>query len=337
MKANVTSSMLVLFVLSHGSPAPAVTIETVRVGNAGNGADIQAQGSFGAVPYSYRIGKYEVTNSQYVEFLNGVDSSGTNSLELYDPAMTSSAHGGVNFNASAPGGAKFTVKAGFANRPAAFVSWYDSLRFVNWLHNGQGTGSTEIGAYTLLGNTPIPSNGQSVTRNVGARFFLPSEDEWYKAAYHKNDGVTNNYWDFPTESDATPSAAVPPGAISSPGSANFNSVVGSIANVGAYLSTDGTGELVSDGPYGTFDQGGNVWEWTEAPIRATDRTIRGGSWIETAFVLGAPIRGFGDPTQGTEIVGFRIATVPEPSAAILLALAFSAVCRLRRSSGDSMT
>ena len=93
-----------------------------------------------------------------------------------------------------------------------FVSWYDSIRFANWLHNGQGSGDTENGAYTLLGGTPTPSNGNSITRNAGAKWWLPSEDEWYKAAYHKNDGVTGNYWDYPTSTDAVPYSDQPPGS-----------------------------------------------------------------------------------------------------------------------------
>ncbi len=71
------------------------------------------------------------------------------------------------------------------DKPVNYVSWYDSIRFANWLNNGQGTGDTETGAYTLLGGTPTPSNGVSITRNAGATWFLPSEDEWYKAAYHQ--------------------------------------------------------------------------------------------------------------------------------------------------------
>ena len=51
---------------------------------------------------------------------------------------------------------------------------------------------------------PIDS-GANETRSVNAKFWIPSEDEWYKAAYHKNDGVTGNYFDYPTGSDATPS------------------------------------------------------------------------------------------------------------------------------------
>ena len=65
----------------------------------------------------------------------------------------------------------------------SYVSCFDALRFANWLHNGQGSSDTENGAYTLLGGTPMPTNGASVTRKPAATLVLPSEDEWYKAAY----------------------------------------------------------------------------------------------------------------------------------------------------------
>lgn len=74
--------------------------------------------------------------------------------------------------------------------PVNYVSWYDTLRFANWLHNGQltsaqGPSTTEDGAYEM-------SPASNVLRKSGARWVLPTEDEWYKAAYHKNDGVTGN-------------------------------------------------------------------------------------------------------------------------------------------------
>jgi sulfatase modifying factor 1 len=194
------------------------------------------------------------------------------------------------------------------------------LRFANWLRNGQGLGDTENGAYELLGGTAIPTNGSSVVRDAGATWFLPSENEWYKAAYHKNDGPTGNYWNFPTESDSVPAASPPPGGGAAPGSANYNNAVGTIVQVGSYNSIDNQGDPVSDGPYGTFDQGGNAWEWTEPPIRLSDRVIRGGSWIESSLPLAAAVKGFGNPDEETELVGFRVATVPEPSTTALVSI-----------------
>ena len=90
------------------------------------------------------------------------------------------------------GSLTYSTIAGRDNLPLNYVSFYDSLRFSNWLQNGQPTGAqgnatTEDGAYTIT-SAGIANN--SITRNAGASIFLTSENEWYKAAYHKNDGDT---------------------------------------------------------------------------------------------------------------------------------------------------
>jgi sulfatase modifying factor 1 len=155
--------------------AQAATIATVPVGNPGNAADTTGSGSVG---YLYHIGKYEVTNDQYVEFLNSVDPTGGNTLALYNTSMASDARGGINFNGGAPNGSIYEIKPGRGNNPVVFVSWYDSIRFANWMHNGMGDGDTEDGAYTLgaLGGGGVPIDGSSITRNPAARWWVPSDN-----------------------------------------------------------------------------------------------------------------------------------------------------------------
>jgi formylglycine-generating enzyme required for sulfatase activity len=204
-----------------------------------------------------------------------------------------------------------------------YVSWYDAIRFANWLHNGQGSGDTETGAYTLLGGTPTPINGVSITRNSGATWFLTSEDEWYKAAYYQpaaQGGDTDNYWLYPTASNTTPTIATAnsTGDISNPGAnvanyhsgADWNSQNGNVTTVGS------AGPL-SDSFFGTADQGGNVSEWNEALISGSLRGQRGGSWNLLASSLTSSIRVTGNPSLEGDIFGFRVATVPEPSTAAL--------------------
>jgi formylglycine-generating enzyme required for sulfatase activity len=305
--------------------AQAVTISTVPVGNPGNAGEVQSQGTFGAVAYDYRIGTTEVTNAQYAEFLNAKDATGVNSLALYDSRMTSDARGGINFAAGNPNGLKYSAKTDMGNKPVNYVSWHDSIRFANWLHNGQGTGGTETGAYTLLGGTPTPSNWLLITRNAGAVWFLTSEDEWYKAAYFDPSlaSGSGDYWDYPTQSNTAPAVATANsvGDISSPGTnvanidlgADWNSLDGNVTTVGS------AGPL-SESFYGTSDQGGNVWEWNETLSSAAVRGLRGGSWGSTSNVLLASIGFFANPPSETSDIGFRVATVPEPSLLVLAAL-----------------
>lgn len=292
----------------------AVTIPMVTVGNPGNVGDPVT--GFGAVAYDYRIGKYDVTNSQYVEFLNSNDPTGANALSLYSASMSSSPFGGVNYNSAAASGGKYSVIAGRGENPVNFVTFYTSLRFANWLNNGQTPGSTETGAYTLLGGTPTPSNAGSITRNVGANVFLPSENEWYKAAYYNP--TTSSYFLYPTSSNTAPTAT---GPTATPNSVNYKNVVGNVTGVGAYSGTTS--------PYGAFDLGGNVWQWNEALIDSF-RGIRGSAFDRdpSSFMLSSNRIG-SNPTFVNAIIGFRVASVPEPStfalgAAAIASLAFVA-------------
>lgn len=318
--------LLAALTLFEVAPTRAVTIETVPIGNAGNAP--HPQYGNGAVEYAHRLGKYEVTNAEYVDFLNSVDPTGANKLALYSTSMTSDAKGGIVRNTAALNGMKYEVKAGRALNPVVFVSWYDSARFVNWLHNGQGNGSTESGAYTLLGGTPLPSNLATLARNAGARWWLPSIGELYKSAYHKNDGVTANYWTYPFSSSSIPSSDQPPGSgAPSPGSTgNFYSddgvangyndgfaVTGStsststqnyLTDVGAYAS--------SISPYGTFDQGGNVREWGDGRV-SNAAQVFGGSWDSNSSRLSAANTGSLDHHEGSASTGFRVAAMPESS------------------------
>lgn len=121
------------------------------------------------------------------------------------------------------------------------------LRFANWLHNGQPSGpqnsaTTEDGAYAFTGPATMGD------RKPGARFFLPSEEEWYKAAYYKIGALAAGYWNYPTQNGTLPTAALPPGTVS----ANYKLIAGQVLAVGAYVTTPS--------PYGTYDQAGNVWE-----------------------------------------------------------------------------
>jgi len=338
MKASVFVAIHMVAFLLFAS-AHAVTISTVPVGHSGNPAD---HTGFGSVGYNYRIGTTEVINAQYTEFLNGIDPTGANTLALYNTSMSTNARGGINFNALAANGSKYEIKPGRDNNPVVFVSWYDSIRFANWLHNGQGSGDTENGAYTLgaLGAEGIPLDVNSITRNAGARWWLPSEDEWYKAAYHKNDGVTGNYWLYPTSTSADPYSDQPPGsdAPDPSNTANFYkddriangyddgyAVTGSVfSNSSQNYLTDVGAYTLSISPYGTFDQGGNASEWNDTLIPSTCfsascRGFRGGAWFSfLSDDLLASRRIFTFPAMESFTSGFRVASIPEPAPLELL-------------------
>jgi len=283
-------------VLGCVSGAQALPMETVAVGDPGNADDTHGTG-YGGVADVYNIGRHEVTNAQYSVFLNAVAAYDPNGL--YNTSM-GSGFGGITRSGSS-GSYTYSTITGRGNMPVNWVSWYDTLRFANWMHNGQPTGAqdpstTEDGAYDM-------SLGSSVVRKLGARVFLPSEDEWYKAAYDKGGGTDAGYWDYPADSDTAPTDEGPPGADFVDGSANHGSVLTDLTHVGSYTAKP------SDSPYGTFDQGGNVWEWNETLI-STSRGVRGGSFNDVNDSLHVSYRGATDPTNENSNIGFRVAGVP---------------------------
>ena len=310
-------------------PLAYVVIDTLLVGNPGNPGELSGGGAggygpdriCGAVDYVYNIGKFEVTADQYTVFLNAV--AATDTYGLYNTSMDSHAYGcqitrngtDGNYTYDFSGRPSGTV-ADWVNRPVNFVSWGDAARFANWLHNGQPTGdqdltTTEDGSY-YLGGATSDAELMAIAREADATWVIPSEDEWYKAAYHYNDGVTGNYWDYPTESDTEPTSEAPPGTDMTNGSANYKDgdyyAIGSPywrTEVGAYDAKP------SDSPYGTFDQGGNIYEWNEAIHSGLFRGLRGGCFYIHVTDLLAAFRAAGmEPTIESILHGFRVAEVP---------------------------
>jgi formylglycine-generating enzyme required for sulfatase activity len=282
--------------------------ETVLVGDAGNPADSTTK--LGAVAYTYKIGKTEQTVGDYVKFLNAVAK--TDPYRLFDPIMAITRTG-------SPGTYQYAPKS-YPNLPIEGVTWMNVVRFANWMNNGQGTASTETGAYELghgqitsiAGKTavtvgkPKVNVGDAVvltskdneasyhtvasvsdtfftadfttsqsgfigwdyvsvppTRAPNANCWIPSRDEWYKAAYYDPSaiGLTDRYWRFATRSDTVPTNLLDGGA----SRANVNS--GEPTAVGTYVG--------SASYYGTFDQTGNAGEFVETVASSGDADTRG--------------------------------------------------------------
>ena len=321
-----------LLSLLIASSASAVTMDWTPIGNPGNACDPQthivtgAPLCFGAVAYAYDIGTYDVTNAQYAEFLNA--KAAADPLGLYHTSMANHLSGITRTGSS--GSYSYSVIAGREEMPVNYVSFYDALRFANWMNNGQGSASTEIGAYTLLGPSNQygePSNGTTVMRNAGAAIVLPSENEWYKAAYY--DATSISYFDYPAGSDTQTNCAAPTAAANS---ANCGGVVGNLTIKGSYTG--------SASPYGTFDQGGNVWEWNDdifdgyncfAPSpQFSCRGFRGGSLSSGSSSLAASTRSGFDPAYAEFYNGFRLAMIPEPGTGLLVMAGLLGLAARRR-------
>jgi formylglycine-generating enzyme required for sulfatase activity len=327
--ANFAAFVYVVALMANHSWA--VTIQTVPIGNPGNRADHsnndpELPSGVGAVAYRFAMGSTEVTNAQYVEFLNAV--AATDLHGLYSEMMSSTTWGGI-VRSGESGSFSYGVKAAALNgtypyehKPVVFVSWYDAIRFANWLHNGQPTGpqnagTTEDGAYTFSGAATLGP------RNPGAHWWLPSEDEWYKAAYY--DAMNDRYHIYPMGS-GDPEGNKP--ALDTGNSANFFENGYATGNP-SFPYTDAGAYALSASPYGTFDQGGNVFEWNERLFLGSERVFRGGSYGSEFEDLYKVFWLSGNPASQGAIVGFRVATIPEPTLLCLLG-AFAIVRLLRR-------
>ena len=243
-----------------------ITIPTVTVGDAGNANDSTG---YGAVSYVYNIAVTEVNLFQYTAFLNAV--AATDTYSLYNTSMGTDLNiAGISRSGSS--GSYTYAVIGTGARPVTYVSWFDAARFANWVANGQASGAqgnatTENGAYTLngaMGGVSFTKNAINPNTGMTTTWWIPSENEWYKAAYYQpaaQGGDSDNYWLYPTASNTLGGNTIGVGD-----SANYydgdyaqaqNGLPSRLTDGGAYGSN-------SASFYGTSDQGGNVFEWNDA-------------------------------------------------------------------------
>ena len=282
---------------SFGSGANQFNVEFVPIGDPDNPDDTTGNPSTaGKVVYPYRIGKFEVSR----DMITKANTEGGLGITLADM------NGFVGGNG--------------VNQPATHITWFEAAQFVNWLNTSEG----HQAAYNFDGggNFQLWSSGQAwqtggenLFRHKDAFYFLPSMDEWYKAAYYDPDSDT--YFDFPTGSDSTPDGI---NFVLDP---NFDAVFNDNGGQPGPNAIDNAGLL---SPFGTMGQGGNVWEWEETALDLVNssasegRTVRGGSWGDHAGYMASLGRFNGTPTNSFFHTGFRVASVPEPSSLMLAAL-----------------
>lgn len=313
---------LVASLLSLTSAHADIGFEFVTVGNPGNVADTTG---YGRVDYHYRLGKYEVTITQYAAFLNAV--AATDSYGLYNPQMATEASIAGIARSGSPGSYTYSV-IGDGNRPISYVSWFDAARMANWMHNGQPAGvqdssTTENGAYPLEGAT-----SGIINKSAGAAVFIPTEDEWFKSAYYDPslNGGTGGYWLYPTRSNSTPGNVVG-SALNQVNYYTANSAPSGLLSVTqkntvepnqTYLTPAGA-FINSGSAYGTFDQAGNVYEINDTLIGAY-RVRRGGQWWANnsgaTLQLSKNGRTQTGVTDENASMGFRLAAVATPEIAV---------------------
>jgi len=293
MKKLCGICVVVLMCINIASAATVrgIDIDFVHIGNVGNVDDtvVMNDGTtgYGAVGYDYWIGKCEVTNAQWNAFVAAVGV----------PTGTDGGYGN---------GSTYTG----AQQPVNQVSWYEAAQFCNYLTSGDKS----EGAYLFNGNNANPGDFLGIDRNVAVlaydtAYVIPTEDEWYKAAYYTGSG----YSSYANGTDTTPVAGV---------DSNYDNAIGTPWNV-----STGTQEQNA-----TFDMMGNVWEWNETLVNSSYRVIRGGSGDYTAALDSSYRNITHGPYINDSYIGFRVASVPEPCSMVLLSLGGLALLRKRRMS-----
>ena len=334
MNNAILSASALALLCAAATTSAQITIPMVTVGNPGNPGDTRGtdtadghvgQYDLGAVGVAFSIGKYDVTVSQYTAFLNAVAQ--TDTYGLYNSNMASDLTSAGITRSGSNGSYSYFVIPGKGNHPVTYVSWYDAARFCNWMSNGQPTGlgevpgSTEAGSYNLMGNAGFPTyNGTGLYR-------IPTQSEWYKAAYYDPGiGGANNYWQFATRTNTVPGNIVGSGAnmanyyyyngstyiLSVTQSASYRTSQNYLTDVGAFMGSPST--------YGTYDQSGDAHNWNDSVLGGASRGVRGGSWDSFSSDLSASSQGYNTPTYESAGIGFRMASeiTPEPTALSLI-------------------
>jgi formylglycine-generating enzyme required for sulfatase activity len=313
MAKSTTATAIVLLTIccssvayadSFGNGLNVFNIEFVPIGDPNNPDDTTGfPNPAGKVEYAYRIGKYEISR---------------------DVVSLANNEGGLSITLDSMS----TITGGPRDEmPATGITWFEAATFVNWLNTS--TGHTP--AYNFNGITfaiwepgDVGYNPANRFRNSESFYFLPSVDEWYKAAYY--DPINGVYYDYPTGSDTAPTAVAS----------------GTSADKAVYkqVIAQGPADITLAGalsPYGTMAQGGNAVEWQETEIDlvndsiSSDRGLRGGDWSFFSNFVTASSHLFADPAAESSFIGFRVASVvPEPGTMLLSAWAVAGILAWRR-------
>jgi formylglycine-generating enzyme required for sulfatase activity len=281
---------------TFGTPGNEFTIDFVTISGATN-----PTGSYGIVNRDYRMGTREITNAQWDKF-KAVYGTPTGS------------DGGYSL------GSYFTG----TNVPTDRASWFEAAQFVNWLNTSTnhsaaykftGTQGQSDYAFAPWSPTDPGYDAGNPYRNTAAKYVLPTENEWVKAAYWNGASLQT----YATVGDVSPTQGN--GKSGSGWNYYVNGSGYATDPMGTWAVGSGSQEL-----NGTHDMMGNAWEWTESPWltgayeASSARVLRGSGWIDDSYYLASSNRYNGvNPTIELNDIGFRVASVPEPGSLVMLA------------------
>lgn len=332
------------------APPPDYGFDFVTIGAVNNrayeggGFDGTAYQGRGSVSYEYRMARMEVSTGQWLEFLNTIAPL-TESPDTFGVATT---WGGRSVGGTPPGDFELRPIANAAMVPVIGISWRSAAMYVNWLHNDKEVSLAAIsnGAYDIstFGSDENNHFTDQITRSPGAKYWIPSLDEWIKAVHFDPNAEdsdhpgTGRWWEQPNGTDE-PLIGGAPGEPGTQTSANVTTPPPeefrrwTDVPLGSYPD--------EETPWGLLDASGGAWEWTEeilfpdAPrLRGIEGTLAGmGLDVADQDYVWAATALFPSGRVG----GLRIASaIPAPGASAVLACGVGIHCvRGRRRSERS--
>jgi len=236
---------------------------------------------------AYYIGRFEVTNGEFIAFLQDTYATGDiivsgNDVRLPDGKPCCEldySEKTINFS-----GGDFMTEEAFTNHPVSFVSWYGAAAYCNWLSDSEGLEQ----CYDERYDVDIAKSG----------YRLPTEAEWEKAAR----GTYQRRYPWGNDIDSSFANYQRSGHPFEKGSDPFTTPVGYFD--GSIREGFATSNNAS--PYGAYDMAGNVWEWCNdwyeesyyqfcvtndvvnnptGYLSGSSPVVRGGSWLSMPVSL----------------------------------------------------
>jgi formylglycine-generating enzyme required for sulfatase activity len=240
--------------------------------------------------------------------------------------------------------------------PAVDIQWRMAALYCNWLHNGRQSNwdSLRTGAYDTgtWGVGPNNTVTDATSHLSGARFWIPTFDEWQKAAFYdpNHSGQGQGGWrQFPNGSNSPPIGGFP-GEVTPNGLATTSTgIPQQFAFNGDLLSIPLAAYGQSQSPWGLFDTSGGAAEWTEErgfpSLDGTPSRLRmamgptaglSGTGVTPEMMLTLATRvmaggGMEDVRFSNVTIGLRIAaSIPSPSGVGVVVLGLVVFSRRSR-------